>query len=104
MSDNTAKKLLSEDRRDMIMQKLLLEILNEIKGLRAANDEIWNVDDIARYLRLSRSSVQSRVICRKDFPRAVRIPTNNGLGGRRFYAKEIKQWVKRNREPYQKRA
>jgi len=81
------------------MEKLLLEILNELKSYRAATTELWNVDDIARYIRLSRSSVQSRIICRKDFPRAIRIPSHTGLGGRRWYAKEVKSWVARNREP-----
>ena len=81
------------------MEKLLLEILNELKSQSAANSEIWNVDDIARYMRLSRSSIQSRVICRKDFPRAVRIPTDKGAGGRRWYAREVRHWVSRNREP-----
>ena len=50
------------------MEKLLLEILNELKSLRSDSAELWNVDDIAHYVRLSRSSVQSRIICRKDFP------------------------------------
>jgi len=81
------------------MEKLLLEILGELKSYRAATTDLWNVDDIARYIRLSRSSVQSRVICRKDFPRAVRIPTDTGLGGRRWYAKEVKYWIGKNREP-----
>lgn len=81
------------------MQHLLLEILNELKALHATHAEIWNVDDIARYMRLSRSSIQSRIICRKDFPRAIRIPTENGLGGRRWYAGEVKHWVSKNREP-----
>lgn len=36
---------------------------------------------------------------RKDFPRAVRTPTESGLGGRRWYAKEVKYWVSKNREP-----
>lgn len=81
------------------MEKLLLEILNEIKAQRAEQNEIWNSDDIAHYMRLSRSSIQSRVICRNDFPRAVRIPTDNGMGGRRWYAREVKEWVRRNREP-----
>lgn len=82
-----------------MMEKLLLEILGELKSYRAATTELWNVDDIARYIRLSRSSTQSRIICRKDFPRAIRIPTNNGLGGRRWYAKEVKYWIAKNREP-----
>ena len=80
-------------------QKILLEILNELKAQNITTGELWNVDDLARYMRLSKSSVQSRVICRKDFPRAVRIPTDNGLGGRRWYAAEVKQWLSRNREP-----
>ena len=81
------------------MEKLLLEILNELKSQSADKAELWNASDIGRYMRLSTSSVQSRVIARKDFPRAVRIPTDNGLGGRRWYAKEVKHWIGRNREP-----
>ncbi len=30
---------------------------------------------------------------------AVRIPTESGLGGRRWYAEEVKYWIFRNREP-----
>jgi predicted DNA-binding transcriptional regulator AlpA len=81
------------------MEKLLLEILNELKTQHSERADVWALEDIARYLRLSRSSVQSRVTCRKDFPRAVRIPTDSGLGGRRWYAKEVKQWLSKNREP-----
>jgi len=66
----------------MQVEKLLLEILNELKAQNTANDNrLWNASDIARYMNLSTSSVQSRVIARKDFPRAVRIPTDNGMGG-----------------------
>lgn len=95
----TIKLRIGETQGNTGMQQLLLEILNELKALKATQEEIWNVDDIARYMRLSRSSIQSRIICRKDFPRAIRIPTENGLGGRRWYAKEVKNWVSKNREP-----
>ncbi len=81
------------------MEKLLLEILNELRAQNITGNDLWAASDIARYMRLSTSSIQSRVICRKDFPRAVRIPTDSGMGGRRWYAKEVKSWVLRNREP-----
>lgn len=84
------------------MERLLLEILNELKAQSAEHAELWNASDVARYLRLSTSSVQSRVITRRDFPRAVLIPTDTGMGGRRWYAKEVKEWMKDNREPYKK--
>ena len=79
------------------MERILIDILKELKAQHSATRELWNVDDIARYLHLSRSSIQSRVICRKDFPRPVRIPTRSGLGGKRWYAKEVKIWISRNR-------
>lgn len=83
------------------MEKLLLEILNELKAQNAANDNsLWTASDIARYMRLSTSSVQSRVITRNNFPRAVRIPTEKGLGGRRWYPKEVRDWARKHREPY----
>lgn len=78
---------------------LLEAILSELKSHAIYQYEIWDAGDIAKFLRLSRSSVQSRIICRKDFPRAIRIPTNNGSGGRRWYASEVKEWIAKNREP-----
>lgn len=34
------------------MEKLLLEILNELKAQNTAQAELWNAEDIARYMRL----------------------------------------------------
>lgn len=82
-----------------VKEQILLDILRELKGQRTSSRDLWNVDDIAVYLNLSKSSIQSRVICRKDFPRAVRIPTETGMGGRRWYASEVKHWIAKNREP-----
>ena len=79
-------------------EKILLEILNELKSQRAVTSELWNANDIARYMRLSLSSIQSRVICQKSFPRALRIPTQNGSGGRRWYSREVKSWLRENRD------
>ena len=83
-------------------KKILLVILNELITQSAANGEIWNADNIAQYMRLSISSIQSRIICRRDFPRAVRIPTTDLGGGRRWYAAEIKNWLRNNRVPLRK--
>jgi len=85
-----------------MQEKLLLQILNELKAQNASVSELWNANDIARYMRLSRSSIQSRIILRRDFPRAIRIPTSGTGGGRRWYAKEVKEWLSRNREPIKK--
>ncbi|MFM2477346.1 helix-turn-helix transcriptional regulator [Celerinatantimonas sp. MCCC 1A17872] len=82
------------------MKHVIDEILEELRYQGRGNDSLWDADDIARYMRLSKSTVQGRIICRESFPLAVRLPTSDtGLGGRRWLAKEVKQWVMRHREP-----
>lgn len=71
----------------------LIDIINNYQR----PSELWKVVDIATYLKLSVSSVQSRVICRDDFPSPIYIPsvTLNGKGGKRWYADEVIEWAKR---------
>ena len=82
------------------MKNVIQEILEELRYQGRNNDALWDANDIARYMRLSKSTVQSRIICKRNFPRALRMPTSDtGMGGRRWLAKEVKQWVMRHREP-----
>ncbi|MFM2480174.1 helix-turn-helix transcriptional regulator [Celerinatantimonas sp. YJH-8] len=82
------------------MKQVIDEILEELRYQGRGNDSLWDAGDIARYMHLSKSTVQSRIICRENFPRAVRLPTSEtGLGSRRWLAQEVKQWVMRHREP-----
>jgi len=84
-----------------VIKNIAQEILEELRYQGRNNDALWDTgDDIARYMKLSKSTVQSRIICKQSFPRALRMPTSEtGLGGRRWLAKEVKQWVMRHREP-----
>ncbi|WP_241086826.1 helix-turn-helix transcriptional regulator [Candidatus Vondammii sp. HM_W22] len=83
-----------------MIKHIAQEILEELRYQGRNNDALWDADDIARYMKLSKSTVQSRIICKQNFPRALRMPTSEtGMGGRRWLAKEVKQWVMRYREP-----
>lgn len=84
-------------------EKLLAEILREIKRNQLPHTELWKADEIAQFLKLSKASVQSRTLRRPDFPRPVRIPSENGLGGKRWYAREVKAWLQKNRDPMRTR-
>jgi len=72
------------------------ELIEMLKANRFSDETLWNADDIAVYLRLSKSSVQSRIINQPSFPRPFRL---GELRGRRWQPKEVKEWVKRLREP-----
>ena len=83
-----------------MVDKIVEEILAELRQQNTSSDALWDAEDIAYYMRLSKSTVQSRVITRSNFPRALRMPTSSvGYGGRRWLAKEVKQWILRCREP-----
>lgn len=82
-----------------MLTNIAQEILNELKFQNNNNDSLWDADDIARYMKLSKSTVQSRIICKSNFPRALRMPTSDNGGGRRWLAKEVKAWAMRHREP-----
>jgi len=75
----------------------LKELIDVLKRIEISDETLWDAGDIATYLRLSKSSVQSRIIPKSGFPRAIRL---GEIRGRRWQPKEVKEWVKRLREPY----
>lgn len=72
---------------------ILLEILHELRRQHAQEDDLWEVQQIADYMKLKRQSVHNKVLKEPGFPTGVILPT----GGRRWLAKEIKAWVVRRR-------
>jgi len=63
--------------------------------IRSADDALWDYDDIAEYTHLGKQTVQKKFVNATGFPRAVKLPS----GGRRWVAKEVKEYLKRQREP-----
>ena len=77
----------------------LKAILKELQAQNHLKSELWDVTEIARYLKLAKSTVQSRILRHPDFPPALRLPTSEQGGGRRWLAKEVKRWAMKHREP-----
>ena len=76
---------------------MLHNILCELQKQRIP-DDLWTAEDVAVYLRLSVGTVRNRVLSHCTFPRAVRIPTTDDGGSRRWPAKEVRAWALRHRE------
>lgn len=79
------------------IEQLLGELVQQSKT-HNLDKRLWSVEDIAAYLNLSKSSVYSRVVCKRTFPHAVRIPVGESRANRRWYPGEIKEWVATHRE------
>lgn len=76
-----------------IQTELLVRILAELQRQHAQDDDLWEAQQIADYLKLKKNSVQSHVLSSTGFPNGITLPT----GGRRWVAKEIKAWALRRR-------
>jgi predicted DNA-binding transcriptional regulator AlpA len=81
----------------ILPHETLTEILNVLRAQNQQQKELWTTADIEQFMTLSKSTVQQRIIASAGFPAPVRLPTSDGLGGKRWVAKEIKQWVLRHR-------
>ncbi|WP_286830222.1 MULTISPECIES: hypothetical protein [Kordiimonas] len=77
--------------------ELLEQIVVELKADKRP-DRMWSVSDIAAYLNRSKITIQQRVVCKMDFPDAVRIPTKTGKIGPLWYADEVKAYVKKHQK------
>lgn len=72
---------------------VLNAILEQLKK-NAMPDRLWSADDVATYMGLSKASVQQRIICKPDFPPAVRVPTTGkSKTDPRWEPSEVKKWV-----------
>lgn len=70
------------------------ESINAILArLDRTDDGLWDAEDIGRYARLGKRTIQVHYIGRPDFPRPVSLVT----GGRRWNSQEVKEWFNRRR-------
>lgn len=76
------------------LEKLQESINAILARLDRVDDGLWDADDIARYARLSKRTVQVHYLSRADFPKSVELVT----GGRRWESEVVKEWFTRRRK------
>lgn len=84
---------------DDLIEKLADAIAERTKPSIPLSIELWDIDTIAAYMKLSTSSVRERFACLPDFPRAIRLPSKLGKKAHPLYkAKEVIEWVNKYQE------
>jgi predicted DNA-binding transcriptional regulator AlpA len=74
----------------------LLEKLLEKTELDT-DERLWTPADVANFLQVSEASVMKNYFYMPDFPKGFRLPSKKGMGSRRWYARDIKQWCERQK-------
>ncbi|EEE06887.1 hypothetical protein KTE49_20535 [Burkholderia multivorans] len=66
------------------------------KQANRSEDTLWDAAQIAKWLGLSKTTVEIRVVTRPGFPAALR-PAGAEQGQRRWFANEVVEWARKNR-------
>jgi hypothetical protein len=77
--------------------ELLEAILAEVSSSKMTK-RLWSIGDITAYLNRSKITIQQRLVCKVDFPNAVRIPTHTCRVGPLWYQDEVKVYVKKHQK------
>lgn len=87
------QELLEISTASRAVETLLSEILKTLRTTQNRN-KLWTIDDLVDYFQTSRSTVSRKIVCRQDFPVAIRIDG----GVPRWKPGEVERWAERQRE------
>lgn len=81
---------------EMISQ--LLDALNKQNSPIPLDVALWDTATIAKYLNRNDAAVRERVTPLPDFPKAIRLPSKQGVGRPLYKAREVIEWVEKHQE------
>lgn len=73
-------------------RELLEQILNTLKNTNK-EPTLWNVDDIAKFFKTSKSTAVQRIISDSQFPKAISVNRTS----KRWKPDEVMRFAERNR-------
>ncbi|WP_282509650.1 hypothetical protein [Burkholderia cepacia] len=81
------------------LQQLVPELRRLVAALeqpKRLDETLWSTEQIAKWLGLSKATVELRVVSRKDFPAGIR-PVESQQAQRRWFASDVLEWARCNR-------
>ena len=75
--------------------KTLVEVLQ--RPAVPIHQQWWDAASVAAYIGVKARTVTDCYAHKAGFPKAARLPSENGLGPLRWPAKEVMQWMERRR-------
>lgn len=80
----------------VLIDKMAAAFAKHTSPVIPLNIDLWDVATIATYLKRSEHVVRQRLVCRVDFPPAIRLPSETGKRGHALYrARDVILWVEK---------
>jgi hypothetical protein len=91
----------SNDIHELLQSSIAEAILAELKRLntQSVNDTtLWDADDVAAFLRVTKKHLQNhKILTRPDFPAAFLLPLTDERPAKRWRARDVMSWATRIR-------
>jgi hypothetical protein len=92
---------------DLTIEELAKQIAEHVRPAVPIEHALWDVADIANYLRRSPATVRERIVCLPGFPKPFRTPTlregEQTRGHPTWKAMEVIEWNQQYRDNAQGR-
>ncbi len=89
------------DLNELLKTSIAADILQELRQLNAKainDDTLWDINDVASYLRVSAKHLQNNGTTeRGDFPRAIALPLTEKRPTKRWKARAVINWASKHR-------
>ncbi|MAZ05553.1 hypothetical protein A8B84_11790 [Marinobacter sp. EhC06] len=79
----------------MQLTQLLEKLLEKTESV--SEERLWTPADVANFLQVSEASVMKNYYYMPGFPKGFRLPSKKGMGSRRWYPNDIKDWCNRQK-------
>ena len=76
--------------------QLIEKLDNLASALRLGRPSLWTTKEIAAYFNVGVTTMNEKIICRPDFPKAIKI--TDDARGKRWQPDEVIAWAKQQRD------
>ncbi len=81
-----------------IIDAIALAVADRVQPRFPVAIDLWSVDEISAWLKMSTSHVQQRILPVPGFPQAIRLPYDGKKSHPRWKAAEVIAWVSKHQE------
>jgi hypothetical protein len=78
------------------VEEIVSRVFQQVWNRVPFEHELWNIDNIAQYLKREPATVRERYTCLPSFPKAIRLPNKEGKRSYPLYkAAEVIAWTEK---------
>lgn len=82
-----------------VIEQIAAAVVSHLPPQTPIDKQLWDLESIGRHLRRKSETVRTGVVCKPDFPKAIRLPSDVGRKSQPLWkAIEVIEWAEKYQE------